>query len=71
MPAPTAVPAGASVRIAHDATLGDIVVAGNGQVTSAGHLPYFFAGDQTAGQANGLDVAGWHAVSPAGMLVGH
>jgi predicted lipoprotein with Yx(FWY)xxD motif len=119
-PAPAAVPAGASVRIAHDATLGDIVVAGNGhtvyefdkdqgtlsactgacaatwpawmtngapnagpgvdsamlssahgQVTYGGHLLYFFAGDQAAGQANGLNIAGWHAISPAGTLVGH
>jgi predicted lipoprotein with Yx(FWY)xxD motif len=119
MPAPAAVPTGAMVRTAHDATLGDILVAGNGrtvyefdqdrgtvsactgacaatwpawmtggapvagpgvdstmlasahgQVTYGGHLLYFFAGDQAAGQVNGVSIPGWHAISPAGSLVG-
>ena len=118
-PAPMPVPAGASVRVAHDAILGDLLVAGNGhtvyefdkdqgivsacsgscavnwpvwmtagppvagpgvnasmlasahgQVTYAGHLLYFFAGDQIAGQTNGAGIPGFHAISPAGMLVG-
>ena len=45
--------------------------AAHGQVTYAGHLLYFFAGDRAAGDTNGVQIPSWDAISPAGMLVGH
>jgi hypothetical protein len=47
------------------------LASAHGQVTYAGHLLYFFAGDQAAGQTNGVSIPSWHAISPTGTPVGH
>jgi predicted lipoprotein with Yx(FWY)xxD motif len=36
------------------------------QVTYNGHLLYYFAGDEAAGDTNGIDIPSWFAVTPAG-----
>jgi predicted lipoprotein with Yx(FWY)xxD motif len=41
----------------------------NGQVTYAGHLLYYFVGDEKPGDVNGLKVGGWDAVAPNGKPV--
>jgi predicted lipoprotein with Yx(FWY)xxD motif len=43
---------------------------GRNQVVYAGHLLYFFSGDTVPGDAKGLGIPGWHAVSPEGAPVG-
>jgi predicted lipoprotein with Yx(FWY)xxD motif len=43
----------------------------HGQVTYAGHLLYFFAGDHVAGDTNGVAIPSWDAISATGMQVGH
>ena len=44
--------------------------SGQNQVVYAGHLLYFFSGDTVPGDAKGLGIPGWHAVSPEGAPVG-
>jgi predicted lipoprotein with Yx(FWY)xxD motif len=44
--------------------------SGLNQVVYAGHLLYFFSGDTVPGDAKGLGIPGWHAVSPEGAPVG-
>lgn len=39
------------------------------QVTYHGHLLYYFAGDQAAGDTNGVGLPDWYAVSPAGDAI--
>ena len=43
----------------------------HGQVTYAGHLLYFFAGDHAAGDTSGTGIPSWDAISATGMQVGH
>jgi predicted lipoprotein with Yx(FWY)xxD motif len=43
---------------------------GKDQVVYAGHLLYSFSGDTAPGDAKGLGIPAWHAVSPAGTPVG-
>ncbi|HZP27446.1 MAG TPA: hypothetical protein VFC99_00725 [Acidimicrobiia bacterium] len=43
---------------------------GKDQVAYAGHLLYSFSGDTAAGDAKGLGIPMWHAVSPEGAPVG-
>lgn len=40
------------------------------QVTYHGHLLYYFAGDQAAGDTNGTSVPAWYAVGPDGEAIG-
>ena len=42
---------------------------GKWQVTFSGHLLYFFAGDNAAGQVRGASIAHWAALSRAGAKV--
>jgi predicted lipoprotein with Yx(FWY)xxD motif len=48
---------------------------GTVQVTYAGHPLYTFSGDRAAGQTNGEGLkafgAGWYALTPQGMEIGH
>ena len=39
------------------------------QVTYHDHLLYYFAGDQAAGDANGVGIPDWYAVDPAGNAI--
>lgn len=39
------------------------------QVTYNGHLLYYFAGDQAAGDINGVGLPDWYAVDPAGDAI--
>jgi len=39
------------------------------QVTYFGHLLYYFAGDEAAGDTNGVGLPDWYAVSPAGEAI--
>lgn len=39
------------------------------QVTYHGHLLYYFAGDQAPGDANGVGIPDWYAVSPDGEAI--
>jgi predicted lipoprotein with Yx(FWY)xxD motif len=43
---------------------------GRNQVVYGGHLLYNFSGDTAPGDAKGLGIPGWHAVSPEGAPVG-
>jgi predicted lipoprotein with Yx(FWY)xxD motif len=43
---------------------------GKSQVVYAGHLLYNFSGDTVPGDAKGLGIPAWHAVSPVGAPVG-
>jgi predicted lipoprotein with Yx(FWY)xxD motif len=43
---------------------------GTNQVVYGGHLLYNFSGDTAPGDAKGLGIPGWHAVSPEGAPVG-
>jgi predicted lipoprotein with Yx(FWY)xxD motif len=43
---------------------------GRNQVAYNGHLLYNFSGDTAPGDAKGLGIPGWHAVSPEGAPVG-
>jgi predicted lipoprotein with Yx(FWY)xxD motif len=43
---------------------------GRNQVVYAGHLLYYFSGDTVPGDAKGLGIPTWHAVSPEGAPVG-
>jgi predicted lipoprotein with Yx(FWY)xxD motif len=43
---------------------------GRNQVVYNGHLLYNFSGDTAPGDAKGLGLPGWHAVSPEGAPVG-
>jgi predicted lipoprotein with Yx(FWY)xxD motif len=43
---------------------------GNNQIAYAGHLLYNFANDTAPGDAKGLGIPGWHAVSTDGTAVG-
>ncbi len=43
---------------------------GKNQIAYAGHLLYTFANDTAPGDAKGLGIPGWHAVSVAGDAVG-
>jgi predicted lipoprotein with Yx(FWY)xxD motif len=43
---------------------------GRNQVVYNGHLLYNFSGDTAPGDAKGLGIPGWHAVSPEGAPVG-
>lgn len=38
----------------------------HGQVTYNGHLLYYFSGDATPGDMNGVTIDGWYPVTPAG-----
>jgi predicted lipoprotein with Yx(FWY)xxD motif len=51
------------------AKLGTARQAGGIQVTFAGHLLYFFAGDTKAGQVRGASIAHWAALSKTGAKV--
>jgi predicted lipoprotein with Yx(FWY)xxD motif len=44
--------------------------SGQNQVVYNGHLLYFFANDLAPGDAKGLGLPSWHAVSPTGDPVG-
>jgi predicted lipoprotein with Yx(FWY)xxD motif len=44
--------------------------SGNNQIAYAGHLLYYFANDTAPGDAKGLGIPGWHAVSTEGTPVG-
>ena len=39
------------------------------QVTYFGHLLYYFAGDEAAGDTNGVGLPDWYAVNPAGEAI--
>jgi len=39
------------------------------QVTYHGHLLYYFAGDQAAGDTNGVGIPSWYTVDPAGAAI--
>jgi predicted lipoprotein with Yx(FWY)xxD motif len=41
----------------------------NGQVTYAGHLLYFYAGDSKPGDTNGVGIPSWDAISPTGTAI--
>ena len=43
-----------------------MLAVSNGQVTYNGHLLYYFAGDQVAGDSNGVGIPDWYPVTPAG-----
>src|SRR6478672_10308614 len=63
-PAPAPAPASAMVRVAHDATHGDLLVAGNG------HTVYYFAKDQgTVSACTGACAGTWPAWMTGGAPI--
>jgi predicted lipoprotein with Yx(FWY)xxD motif len=44
--------------------------SGQNQVVYGGHLLYYFSGDTVPGEAKGLGLPTWHAVSPEGAPIG-
>ncbi len=64
-----AVMAGASPAGGSGINASKLAVAPNGQLTYYGRLMYHFAGDHSAGDANGIGIPKWYPISPQGKEV--
>jgi len=61
-------PTGGEGVSAADLSVADGIVAN--QITYHGHLLYYFAGDEAAGDTNGVGLPAWYPVDPAGNAIG-
>jgi predicted lipoprotein with Yx(FWY)xxD motif len=63
---PAFAPSG-SVTVAPGLDPTKTVKESSGQVAYNGHLLYSYSGDHAPGDTNGVNVTGWHVVSPLGF----
>ncbi len=56
-----------SVTVAPGLDPTKVVKESSGQVAYNGHLLYYYSGDHAPGDTNGVNVPGWHVVSPLGF----